>query len=196
MITSTDDTPVAAGYRFADLSGHLNNDGVSSAPGLGAFNIWRNTLPADELPNDEIADIDGVPFAFPPTVDGAADNVCCDRQWIAVPPGRYDWLHVLAAAERRTEDWIHLHYAGGAVDPEWLRVSDFWPDAHARFGERLAMRANRMLYPRHSQGNMRPALWRQRVPVPREQDLVAIRLPDNPSIHIFAITGELSGGRA
>jgi hypothetical protein len=31
-------------------------------------------------------------------------------------------------------------------------------------------------------------VWRHRVPVPREADLTAVRLPDNPAIHIFAMT--------
>jgi hypothetical protein len=35
---------------------------------------------------------------------------------------------------------------------------------------------------------MGPSIHRVRVPVPRETDLRAVRLPDNPAIHIFAMT--------
>jgi hypothetical protein len=35
---------------------------------------------------------------------------------------------------------------------------------------------------------MGPVIWRERVPVPRESPLTAIRFPDNPAIHVFALT--------
>lgn len=187
-------TRASTEYRFADLTEHFNNKGVSSdaEPGIGAFNIWSNTFPAEDLPDGEVLAVGGVPFAFPATRGDANDNVCCDRQFVGLPQGRYDWLYLVAAAERCTEDSVYLHYADGSTDPESLRISDFWPGAQPRFGERLAVRATRLNYPRHSQADMWPTLWRQRIPVPREQDLVAVRLPDNPSIHVFAITAQVA----
>jgi hypothetical protein len=43
---------------------------------------------------------------------------------------------------------------------------------------------------------MGPAIWRTRVPVPRETELAALHLPDNSAIHIFAITLMQSGALA
>jgi hypothetical protein len=40
---------------------------------------------------------------------------------LAIPRGRYDWVYLLARAERDVEAVVHLHYAGG-VDPELLLV--------------------------------------------------------------------------
>jgi hypothetical protein len=182
---------VAAACRTLDLEPHFDNDGISWArrPADGAFNIWGNTFPAEELPaGGSLVEVGGIPFRFPDKRDGALNNLRCARQRIDVPPGRYDWIYLLAAAERRTEDPVLLHYGGGAVDPEWLRVSDFWPQTPPRFGEPAAFRCTCMHYPRHVQEGMGPTIWRQRVPVTREQELVALRLPDNPAIHLFAAT--------
>ncbi len=177
--------------RIVDLGAHFDNRGITAADELaeGAFNIWSNTFAAEELPEPGgLVELGGVRFRFPaPRADGM-DNLRCAGQLIEVPGGRYDWIYLVAAAERRSEDVVHLHYADGSVDPEWLRVSDFWPETAARFGEQLAARGNRLHYPRHIQREMGPAIWRTRVPVPRHVSLAAIHLPDNPAIHVFALS--------
>lgn len=176
--------------RPLDLRGHFDNRGLTPVSDLagGGFNVWSNTFPADELPPaGSLVEVGGVLFEFP--VRGpAGDNIRCAGQFIEVPPGRYDWLYLLAAGERRTEDLLYLHYADGSVDPEWLRVSDFWPQTADRFGALEAFRCSTMHYPRHIQRGVDPVIWRHRVPVPRHADLAGIRLPDDPAAHIFAIT--------
>ncbi|HEY7201617.1 MAG TPA: hypothetical protein VIC57_15455 [Candidatus Dormibacteraeota bacterium] len=176
--------------RTLDLTPHFDNDGISAAGNTadGAFNVWRNTFPAEDLPaSGELVDVAGIAFRFPSKADGALNNVVCGGQLIEVPPGAYDWIYVLAAGERRSEDPVYLHFASGAVDPEWLRVSDFWPGP-PRFGEVVAFRARSMHYPRHAQRNLEPTIWLQRVPVTRLDRLVAIRLPENRAMHLFAAT--------
>jgi hypothetical protein len=175
----------------ADLRGQVNNTGIAAAehPTAGGFNIWANTYPADQLPpaGSTVA-VGGVPFLFPAAATGSPDNIRCRGQRIPLPPGEYEWLYLIAAAERRTEDLVALHYAGGRVRRQWLRVSDFWPETPARFGEREAYRTDRMLYPRHAQHRMAPPIWRCRVPVTVPGVVEALTLPDNPAIHVFAIT--------
>lgn len=173
-----------------DLRAHFDNRGLTAVSELagGGFNVWSNTFPADELPPEgSIVEVGGVLFEFPVRGRGG-DNLRCGGQLIGVPPGDYDWLYLLAAAERHTEDLLYLHYADGSVDPEWLRVSDFWPQTPDRFGAVEAFRCATMHYPRHVQRGVDPVIWRHRVPVPRHAELAAIRLPDNPAAHIFAIT--------
>jgi len=181
-----------------DLREHFDNRGLTSVSDLagGSFNVWSNTFPADELPAEgSIVGVGGVLFEFPARGQGG-DNIRCAGQLIVVPPGSYDWLYVLAAAERHTEDLLYLHYADGSVDPEWLRVSDFWPQTPDRFGAIEAFRCSTMHYPRHVQHGVDPVIWRHRVPVPRHAELAAIRLPDNPAAHIFAITAVPVAGAA
>ena len=176
--------------HLLDLTRYADNTGITPPERLsaGAFNVWGNTFPSDELPAPGPVVVDGIPFRFPAGPAGEPDNVRCSGQLIELPAGRYDWIQLLAAAERRTEDQLLLHYRDGAVDPEWLRVSDFWPQTGSRFGESAAYSCSRMHYPRHIERTMGPTIWRQRVPVPRESELTAIRLPDNPAIHLFAMT--------
>jgi hypothetical protein len=181
--------PLARPVTEVDLSAHFDNTGLTRSDGLsgGAFSIWSNTFPAEELPDGPTIELGGLPFRFPGRGPGG-DNMRCAAQLIEVPPGRYDWIYLIAAAERRTEDPVLLHYADGAIDPEWLRVSDFWPETPGRFGEREWLRCDSLHYPHHVQTSMGPSIWRERVPVPREVALAAIRFPDNPAIHIFALT--------
>jgi hypothetical protein len=174
-----------------DLSPHYNNRGIQPLDTTGAygFNIWRNTFPAEELPAQGSAvEVAGVRFVFPPDDVPGGDNVRCRGQLVEVPAGRYDWVHLLGAAERRTEDQVELHYADGTVRRSWLRMSDFWPQTDPYFAEPLAFRTSSMRYPRHTHHDHAPSVWRQRVPVAVPEPLVALRLPDNPAMHVFAMS--------
>lgn len=179
------------GFLLADLGALVDNIGVSwaRAPGEGAFNIWGNTFPAEELPAaGSVASVAGVPFRFPAGGDGTADNLRCAGQDLALPPTRCDWLLFLSTAERHSEDQVELSFADGEREAQWLRVSDFWPETAPRFGELLAFRCRRLHYPRHVQERMAPAIWLTRVPVAHRSPLTAVTLPDNPAIHVFALT--------
>ena len=192
---STDSAPVVGSrwspetQRFVDLSAHCNNIGSTAAGHTkpGAFNIWGNSFPAEELgPGGRIV-VDGVPFLMPATGTGRPDNVRADGQYVELPEGRYDWLYVVGAAERRVEDEIAFHFADGAVDFEPLRLSDFWV-APAVFGESAVVATRVMHYPLHVQRDVSAMLWCQRVPVVRRAVLRGARLPRNPAVHLFAAT--------
>lgn len=174
-----------------DVSAVCDNLGIGNS-GAGdeyGFNIWRNTFPAEDLPAPgSSVTVAGVEFEFPPRATGKGDNIRCRGQLISLPPGHYDWFYLLGAAERRTEDEVELHYADGAARTEWLRMSDFWPETEPWFGEPEAFRAHGLRYPRHTQHGHRPVIWQQRVPVTVPGELIALRLPDNPAMHVFALT--------
>ncbi len=174
-----------------DLCHHFNNDGISYASNRcdGSFNVWGNTFPAEALPLSlSIVDIAGVPFLFPPKEDGLLNNMSCFNQEILVEPARYDWLYLLAASERRSEDLICLHYEQKRLEYARLRVSDFWPETPPRFGEVEAFRCPSLHYPHHTQSNMKPVIWRQQIGLADADKLVQMTLPDNIAIHIFALT--------
>ena len=172
-----------------DLSGYRNNTAISAATETraGEFNVWGNSFAAEYLPAGEsLVQVAGVPFRFPPVCAGP-DNVRCAGQFLRVPAGRYDWIHVLAAAERRCEDTVELNFDDGSVDAEPLRVSDFWA-APAWFGELKAFESLVMHYPHHVQRGVSAVMWAQRVPVTRRADLIGILLPRNVALHVFALT--------
>jgi hypothetical protein len=173
------------------LDAHCNNVALTFAHELdrGLFNVWRNSAPAEHVPSGQVIEVVGVPFRLPAKAAGRPDNVRCEGQLVAVPAGRYDWIHVLAASERRTEDEVLLHFAGGPVDRERLRVSDFW-SAPAHFGEVEAIATPVMHYPHHVQARVSAKVWAQRVPVTRRAVLRQVRLPRNVAIHVLAMTLE------
>jgi hypothetical protein len=174
---------------LVDISSHRNNTAISAATqtNAGEFNVWGNSFAAEYLPAGEsVVHVAGVPFRFPPVCDGP-DNVRCAGQFLRVPEGRYDWMHVLAAAERRCEDTVELNFADGSVDAEPLRISDFWA-APAWFGELKAFESLVMHYPHHVQRGVSAVMWAQRVPVTRRVGLTGIRLPRNIAVHVFAVT--------
>lgn len=172
-----------------DISDHRNNTAISAATqtGAGRFNVWGNSFAAEYLPTgNSLVHVDGVPFEFPPVCDGP-DNIRCAGQFLRVPAGRYDWIHVLAASERRCEETVDLHFADASVDAEPLRVSDFWA-APAWFGEIKAFESLVMHYPHHAQRGVPAVMWSQRVPVTRRAELVGVQLPRNVAVHLFAVT--------
>lgn len=181
--------PAVVRFTIVDLEAHLNNVCLTFAGnlGVGLFNVWRNSAPAEQVPMGGPLEVDGVPFRLPAKVDGEPDNVRCDGQVVSVAPGRYDWLYVLAASERRTEDELHFHFADGSADRECLRVSDFW-SAPAHFGETEAVATSVMHYPQHVQARVSAKLWMQRVPVTRRAELRQLRLPRNVAIHVLSAT--------
>ncbi|MET9956199.1 hypothetical protein ABZ135_32295 [Streptomyces sp. NPDC006339] len=149
--------------------------------------MWGNSFAAEYLPEGgSLVRVADVPFRFPPVGEGP-DNIRCQGQYLALPEGRYDWIHVLAASERRCEDTVDLHFADGSVDAEALRVSDFW-SAPAWFGEVKAFESLVMHYPHHVQRDVSAVMWAQRVPVTRRADLAGLRLPRNVAVHVFALT--------
>lgn len=179
-------------YQVINLATVFNNDAISTAanPGDGGFNVWGNTFPAETLPESRsLVEVHGVPFWFPPKEDGELNNMVCRGQFLPLPVARVDWLHLLAASERRAEDMVYIHYSDGSVDPEWIRVSDFWP-ASGHFGELLAFRCPTMHYPHHAQPGVEGQIWMTRLPVVRRTPLAALSLPHNVAIHIFALTLE------
>jgi hypothetical protein len=178
-------------FTCVPLTAHLNNKGLTTTDRLaeGGFNIWGNSFPAKELPPaGSTWWAGGVPFLFPAQALDGSDNLRCRAQRLPVPAGPWDWVHVLGAAERRTEDPALIEYADGRVMRQWLRMSDFWPETPPRFGEQPVFRCRDLHYPRHVQRGMGPTIWAQRIPVTLPGATVALMLPDNPALHLFAIT--------
>lgn len=181
---------VPLAFLPVDLSTLYNNRATSEYDRLdeGAFNVWGNSFPARELPTPgEPFDVAGVPFVRGAPTD-AGDNVRCDGQYVEVPASACDWVHLVVAGERRAEAEVALHHAEGEVEFEALRVSDFWAEAPAVFGE-LAVTATAVThYPHHVQPRLSARLWAQRVPVVRSTPLQGIRLPRHVAVHVFALT--------
>src|ERR1700678_2822948 len=126
--TATITTVAAISFTPLPIAEYCNNQAISAESEIhsGRFNVWGNSFPATDLPEPgSRIEVAGVPFDFPVRGPGG-DNIRCGGQLVEVPPGRWDWVHLLTAAERRAEDTVALHFESGDVDFEALRVSDFW----------------------------------------------------------------------
>jgi hypothetical protein len=176
-------------FTRVDLTACFNNIAWTTPTNTraGALNVWRNSLPADELPSGNGIRVEGVPFDVPPADGNRFDDMRCNGQFVTAQASHYDWIYLLCAGERRVEDEIALHFTDGAVDFEPLRVSDYWV-APAIFGETAALTTTVMHYPHHVQPNVPGTIWCQRVPVVRRSELRAVRFPENQAIHVFAMT--------
>ena len=187
-----------ASCRPVDLSRRFDGFGITSAdnPGAGSFDASGHSFPAEDLPSGPaLVDVGGIVFRFPDAELGQPDNLRCRGQRLELPVGLYDWIYVLAASERRSEDVLVLQHAGGGTSRQWLRVSGFWPESEARFGESLAFRCRALHSRTGAQRTMAPSIWRARVGVPVRRPLRALWLPENPAIHLFALTLVSEDGR-
>jgi hypothetical protein len=185
--------PAELTFLPVDLGPHYDNRAGSEAAdtAAGGFNVWGNSFPAEHLPvPGQPWSVDGVPFLRSRPHAGG-DNVRCAGQYVRLgrrTAANADWLHLVVAAERRTEAAMALHFDDGAVDFEMVRVSDFWAGAPAAFGDRLVVATPVMHYPHHVQPGVPAQLWAQRVPVTRRAPLAGVRLPRHVAVHVFALT--------
>jgi hypothetical protein len=176
-------------FCLIDIDDLLNNRAATTTAdlGQGRMNVWGNSFPADELPSSgSLVEVAGIPFVWPNTHDDA-DNVRCEGQVVDLPPGQYDWVYLLAASERRSEDTLWAYYEDGHCDPLRVGVSDFL-DGTPVFGELPAFRTSRMHYPHHVQHGLPTTMWLARVGMPRRGHARALRLPRLVALHVFAVT--------
>ncbi|MEO6700612.1 MAG: hypothetical protein ABI140_12050 [Jatrophihabitantaceae bacterium] len=175
--------------RLVDLAAQLNNVAITPAEQRksGACNVWGNSFSAAQMPDQPTITVAGIEFRTWHLRDAEPDNIRCAGQLIELPAGHYDWIHLIATGERRVEDELCLHFADHSADFEAVRVSDFWA-APAMFGETPALRSEAMHYPFHVQFGLAATAWHQRVPVTRRAALTGLRLPDNPALHVFALS--------
>ncbi|MFD5141791.1 hypothetical protein [Streptomyces sp. NPDC058401] len=169
------------------LEPFLNNQAATTPDNLadGRLNVWRNSIPARPEPLETV--VDGVPLRSARLDGTAPDNVLCTGQRIEVPQRRWDWLYVIGCGERRVRDVITWHFADGSVDRDHLALSDLW-EGRSDHGEELALRTDVIHYPHHVQERIGITLWSQRVPITARKPLSALSLPENPAVHLFAMT--------
>jgi alpha-L-fucosidase len=78
------------------LSSYFDNDGIAGASARdGDFDGSGYTFPAEELPAGGRVTVSGVPYEFPDSAAGSANNVIARGQTVAVPRGRYAAAYLL-----------------------------------------------------------------------------------------------------
>lgn len=182
-------------YHMVDLRRYYNSDAVSSDSDRtdGDFNGIGQTYPEEDLPSsNSLFDCDGIVFRFPDKRDGMNNNVSLEGQHIAIPEDTYDTLYVLGAAERDFEDNVSFITADGCWVSSLVGLSSWHKGNRLQYGEKVAVRCSGVHCPtRHvytDRLGVDYGIWIQRVPIDTRMPLAAIELPDNPGMHVFALT--------
>lgn len=178
-----------AAVKQVDISSAFNQDGISTAanPGDGNLDNVGWSLAAEVMPpSGKVTKLAGVDFQMPDYTDGKLNNIEARGQELKVPTGQYHALYMLALAHNGGQrSKLTINYADGSTQVVDLMVSDWCggPD----YGEGVAIE---MPYRYDRKGKSAPAcrlfrLWWNLDPA---KTLTSITLPDNPNIHVFAIS--------
>ncbi len=189
-------------HVMVPLEDHFNNSGISFIGSChrGDFDGLGNSFPAEELPAfGKKVEFNGTPFLFPPKNDGAPDNMALEGQQIVVPHAKYQTLAVLGAsdsaryADGAFEDYIYF-CSGDKQQARSLSLKDWICIAEQRAGGREALRCPVMNTPsghisKSEKGyETLPTLWLEEIALDDRDYLCSIIFPDNPCMHVFAMT--------
>jgi PKD repeat protein len=119
--------------------------------------------------------------------DGQLNNVETDGQVVQLPPGTYDELSVLATAHNGdVQAEGTLTYNDGSTAQVPLRYTD-WA-VSPKFGEEIAID---MPYRHNGGGDTSPRvmIFTQRVALESGKQVDTLTLPDDPKLHVFAVSG-------
>lgn len=185
-----------------DLQPLFNNDGISwdADLGDGDFDGEGGTYPAEDLPpSNTLVECQGIPFLFPDKEDGARNNVVLEGQRLEIPVGRYRALHLLGAADSGSfAAWLEVEEETGGRERHRLGLSSWHGFEGPRFGERPGIACSGFhsgdLGNTHTDGRVRRQvwIWVQRLRLEEGRVIRALVFPDNPCLHVFAMT--LEGG--
>ncbi len=198
-----------------DLQSFFNNDGIADQdqPGDTNFdcpnhppNIPGSGYPAEQMPQSGTAfayEPMGLPFLFPVIARAEFNNVACHGQRLSSAV-RLRWmtdqhavaeLAVLGAAENgAAEGILGLEYHDGTTErvpvafPDWCQLAEGETPA-IEADHRLTWDGRAMKSVRH---DIACYMYVRTIPVDPSRRLVAVLLPEQPRMHVFAMTLRLA----
>ena len=180
-------------YVTLDLSKRFNNDGITNAsdPRDSTFDEWQQSYIGEDLPSAglvyPLAQDPGLPFLFPSKKDGASNNVALDGQRLKVPGGAYHAIHLLGAAtDGHQTARLRLVYDDDTEARAVLKLSDWC--ALPEHGERQAFFMSRRRNYQFIQEVIMCSMWVQTLRLEPAKRLKYIVFPQDPNMHIFAVT--------
>ncbi|MFD2671668.1 hypothetical protein [Marinicrinis sediminis] len=184
-------------YQKLNLNPYLNHKGISwTTPHreiAASLEHLGLSLPGEALPHDEEVILNDIPFQFPKT-DEAFDHISCEGQEIRMDRVQgVRSLYILGCCSHGDyEEKGALVFADDAVESILFRLSYMarwhW-DHRLTFDDQMGLHT---AYHRsgHSRLDIGAGIWMNRIGMACDRPLQAIRLPDNPYMHIFAMTLE------
>ena len=197
-----------------DLTPYCNNAGSASccdstADGLDGMGT---IFCAERLPASGTTIVcNGTRFVFPDKSDGMPDNIACEGQDMPLPVGHYRALHVLGMCDWRAfAEPLQLKDPDGTCTETSLALSDAAHYQGLQYGEREALTCPLVtpdsLIPHvflfgisppgagyeMTETHIEAGIWHQVISLEPSRPLAGIVLPDNPAMHLFALTLEVS----
>ncbi len=190
VVRESDHSAIRSSYLHLPLNMHFNNQGfgerdsrAADLTNMGAFFLTEG------IPAESVVTIGGVPFQWPEMREGTADNISCKGQVIRFPEGRYSEISLLGCGEwGNYVETGFIDYADGTSDEIRIRFTD-WTNPPL-FGEIQAWKGSIVerneirSYVLEQPGT----IFLQRYALRADLKAMALRLPYNPGMHLFAIT--------
>jgi beta-glucosidase len=182
-------------FFAVDLSELVNNDGITSEADRkdSDFDPWKQSFPAEDLPEAgklEPKEVKAL-FLFPAKDPGKKNNVACSGQRVPLEGKAKQFLFLATATDGNQETKLGIEYADGQAQAD-LKVTDWC--GQAAFGEKAGVVSRgRIAIDAGGKGNLgredkECRMWVVAVPLAADRELKSVTLPDNPKIHLFALT--------
>ena len=187
------------GFQTIDLTTWFNNDGISTRNQLDDGNFTEGILyPAEGLPESgQIFQVQGIAFRFPPKEEGMLNNLHCRGQVIDLPDRPAAALYFLGSSDARlfdrqagqdsTATTVSVHYVDGEREDYSLNLTS-WMSAQPSFGNRLAVRTEGFHVQNRISQRGGVSLFAAAVYPRRSVPIDSLRLGDDETVHIFALT--------
>ncbi len=169
----------------------FDTDMISTAANLADGAGWD--FPAEELPDSNRDFIfmgqAKIKYKFGPKEDGQNNNVECIGQTLKIPNGRYTKMHILAAMHNGSSKVdFTLRYTDGTSESVKTAYSDWWGGKPV-FNDEPAIVTS---YHHEKAGIRQPgvAIFSQTITVDPKRILNGLVTPNDPRLHLFAISLE------
>lgn len=191
-VSQTRRTPVGSDRDSApiDLTAEFNEDVIAApqAPLDGDFDGGGRAYSSEILTEvrGETAEVDGVPFRFPPVTEGRNNSVRCLGQTIQFVPRRTGGLAVFGASSNGTHGGTaRLIYETGPPQSMPLSLTDWCLQPDAAEIEALSLDYR---FVEGRRGEPATRIWMRRLAADATRPLSGIVLPNAPNLHIMGLS--------
>lgn len=177
-------------YYPLPLTHYYNNNGFSYdiEQRIGNFTTFGSSYPGDEIPDQSDLMIEDIPFIFP-DAQATFNNIELENQRLSVPEHHYTAMSILGAADNGSYDEeIQYHLNDRLVYQMPLALTN-WTDHMPKYNEKVVYRCSGIYTQKGALlTSKQTTIWLQTLLFDRPIHINTIVLPDNPCMHLFAIT--------
>ena len=177
-------------YYPVPLSHNYNNNGFSYAleQRIGNFTTFGSSYPGDEIPDQTDIRIEDIPFLFPDT-GSTFNNIELENQQLSIPENHYTAMSILGAADNGSYEEEVQYYLNNTLVHQMPLALTNWTDHIPKYNEKVVYRCSGIYTQKGALlTTKQTTIWLQTLLFEHPIHINTIVLPDNPCMHIFAIT--------